>query len=112
MLRDEGYLLDIRYAAQAALRFIDGKSFEDFTADEQLQFAVIRALELIGEAARRFSDEYRTMHPSVPWSMMISMRNRILHEYDRVDLRIVWDTIQQDLPVLLRLIEPLIPPPS
>lgn len=98
MPRDEGYLLDIRYAAQATLRFVNGKSFEDFTADEQLQFAIIRALELIGEAARRVSDEYRIHYPTIPWQMMISMRNRILHEYDGLDLQIVWDTIQQDIP--------------
>ncbi|VFN07830.1 MAG: Uncharacterized conserved protein, contains HEPN domain, partial [Candidatus Kentron sp. G] len=76
----------------------------------QLQDSVIRRIEIIGEAARRVSPVMRERYPQIPWSEMVSMRNRMIHEYDDIDLPIVWNTVQQDLPALLRLIEPLVPP--
>jgi uncharacterized protein with HEPN domain len=72
--------------------------------------AISKALEIIGEAAARISAEMRTAHPEIPWSDIIGMRNRLVHEYLRVDLRKVSDTARDDIPPLIALIEPLEPP--
>ncbi len=110
MQRDEAYLLDILIAARKALRFLEGMSWEDFQQSELHQNAVMRPLEIIGEAARRVSQQTRDAHPEIPWEEMIGMRNRLIHEYFRVNLKAVWDTVHNDLPSLIALIEPLVPP--
>ena len=73
-------------------------------------YAIIRTLEVIGEAAGKVSQDFRDAHPEIPWKDLISMRNRLIHEYFQIDLDKVWDTVQKDIPSLIRLIEPLVPP--
>lgn len=110
MQRDREYLLDILEAAKLAIEYIGGKTKEEFFSDSQCQDAVIRRLEIIGEAARRISEETRTAYPDLPWSDMVSMRNVMIHEYDDVDLVIVWETIKNDLPQLVELLEKILGP--
>jgi uncharacterized protein with HEPN domain len=110
MSRDSVYLLDILKAGKLALSYLMGKTKEEFLRDTQCQDAVIRRLEVIGEAAGRVSSDTTTKYPDLPWNKMVSMRNIMIHEYDDVDLTIVWDTVQNDLPSLVALLEPLIPP--
>jgi uncharacterized protein with HEPN domain len=110
MNRDHVYLLDILEAAKLALSYVKGMTREAFLADTQCQDSVVRRIEIIGEASRRISGQMKALHPSVPWKEMISMRNLMIHDYDDVDMEIVWDTVQQDLPSLVALIEPLAPP--
>jgi len=110
MRRDEAYLLDILIAARKALQFLEGITWEEFKQSELHQNAVMRPLEIIGEAARRVSQQTRDAHPEIPWEEMIGMRNRLIHEYFRVNLKTVWDTVHNDLPPLIALIEPLVPP--
>ena len=110
MNRDRVYLLDILSAAGLAVSYAGGVSRESFLRDTKLQDSVIRRIEIIGEAARRISPETREALPGIPWSEMVGMRNLMIHDYDDVDLEIVWDTILQDLPRLITLIEPLVPP--
>ena len=95
---------DMLTFARKAVRFCEGKSREEFEQDEILQLAVVRIIELIGEAASRVPADVRGQYPSVPWSDIVGTRNRLIHGYDRVDLRIVWDTIQDDLPVLIEVL--------
>lgn len=109
MPRDEAYLLDILIAARKALQFLEGMTWQEFTQSELHQNAVIRPLEIIGEAARQVSPETRDAHPEIPWGQMIGMRNRLIHEYFRVNLTTVWETVQNDLPSLITQIEPLVP---
>lgn len=109
MLRDNAYLLDILEAARLALSYVEGLDREGFLNDTQLQDSVIRRLEIIGEAARRVSEETRQTHSEIPWREMTEMRNLVIHEYDDVDLEIVWSTVQRDLPQLIQWIGPLIP---
>ena len=109
MRRDADYLLDILQAARLARGFVSGKTFEGFCADMQCHFAAVRAIEVIGEAASRVSDTTRQEHPELPWRQMISMRNRLIHGYDELDLTVVWDTIHDDIPPLIALLEPLVP---
>ena len=110
MLRDRQYLLDILISARLAMTYVSGKTREEFLVDIQLQDAVIRRLEIIGEAARRISEPTRLAFPSLPWRQVVGMRNRIIHEYDDVDLAVVWDTVQDDLPLLIAELEKVIPP--
>jgi uncharacterized protein with HEPN domain len=94
------------------LGYVLGKTKEEFLRDSQCQDAVIRRLEIIGEAARRISQPTRARISQIPWAAMIGMRNLIIHEYDDVDLQVVWDTVQEHLPNLIQAIEPLVPPPE
>lgn len=110
MRRDPQSLLDILEAAKKACSYVAGKTQEEFLQDSLCQDAVIRRLEIIGEAARRLSPTARQTLPGLTWNAMIGMRNVLVHEYDDVDLSIVWDTVQKDLPSLIAIIEPLVPP--
>ena len=109
MQRDEAYLLDILIAARKALAFVEGMTWEAFSESELHQSAVIRPLEIIGEAAAHVSEPTRQEHPEIPWVQMVGMRHRLVHEYFRVDLDVVWETVQRDLPELIALLEPLVP---
>ena len=108
MRRDAVYLIDIIEAAKLVMSYVTEKSKEDFLADSQCQDAVIRRLEIIGEAARRISEEIRIQHASIPWKSMMGMRNLMIHEYDGVDLSVVWETVQKDLPVLMAKVEKIL----
>jgi uncharacterized protein with HEPN domain len=110
MRRDEAYLLDILIAARKALKFIEGIDREAFQRNELVQNAVMYPLEVIGEAAARISDDFKEAHPEIPWFKMIGQRNRLIHEYFRVNQGTVWDTIVNDLPGLIEQIEPHVPP--
>lgn len=88
-------------AAESALRFIQGRNRADLDRDEMLLFALVRAVEIIGEAASRVSDEGRTNAPRVPWSVVVGMRNRLVHAYFDIDRDILWTTVTQALPPLL-----------
>lgn len=108
--RDLAYLLDILIASRKALEFIKELSYSEFLKSELHQSAIIRPLEIVGEAASKISEDMKSLHPEIPWGEMIGMRNRLIHEYFDVNLATVWDTVQHDLPRLIALIEPLVPP--
>jgi uncharacterized protein with HEPN domain len=110
MRRNEAYLLDILIAARRAMSYMEGSSRAEFEQNEMLQDAIIRPLEIIGEAASRVSEDYQEAHPEIPWHKMIGMRNRLIHEYFRVNYGAVWDTVQDDLPELIRLLKSIVPP--
>ncbi len=73
--------------------------------NELTTLGIIRLLEIVGEASNAISVEFRALHPEVPWRQMIGLRNRLIHGYFAVDLDIVWDTIQKDLPPLVKTLE-------
>ena len=110
MPNDKDRLLDVLQAARRALGYVRGKTRRDFIEDPLLQDGVIRRLEIIGEAVRRISDEARAELPELPWRDMTSMRNLLIHEYNDVDLGMVWDTVQNDLPKLVSALENILPP--
>jgi uncharacterized protein with HEPN domain len=109
MRRDEVYLLDILIAARKAMLFVEGIDRSEFEDNEVIQNAVIRPLEIIGEASGKISKNFRKLHKEIPWGDMIDLRNRLIHEYFRMDSGAIWDTIHNDLPHLIELIEPLVP---
>ena len=108
MNHDSDYLTDIVLSARLILA-VEGVGQEQFFQDTRLQDSVIRRLESIGEAAGRVSPEFRAGHPQIPWGSMTGMRNRMIHGYDDIDMDIVWNTLQESVPSLLALVEPLAP---
>jgi uncharacterized protein with HEPN domain len=94
------YLRDILEYAEKAERFVQGLDFEAFERNEEKTLAVIRALEVIGEAARHIPGTLREIYPDVPWEDMVGMRSKLIHDYFGVDLKVVWRTVHEDLPPL------------
>jgi uncharacterized protein with HEPN domain len=94
------YLRDILEASQKAMQFVEGMSYEIFSNDEKTQYAVVRALTVIGEAAKKIPKSVQNRFPDVPWKLMAGMRDIVVHEYFRVDLKRVFETVRRDLPPL------------
>jgi uncharacterized protein with HEPN domain len=101
MRNDLAYLSDILDAAKAIQRFTAGVTREQFKANEEKYEAVNRKLEIMGEAARHLSPESREKFPDIPWNLITGMRNILIHDYDDVDLDVVWETCQRDIPSLI-----------
>ena len=99
------YLVDVINQARKALEFTAGMQFSDFVADEKTTYAVIRALEIIGEATRRTSAETLGRYPQIPWPRIVGLRNLLIHNYDEVRLQTVWDIVNLHLPYLLSILE-------
>ena len=94
------YVEDIADTMEKAEILLEGVSYEQFEDDFRINFAVVRALEIIGEAAKRLPMSVRERYPDIPWKGMAGMRDRIIHRYDTVDLQIVWDVVKRDIPVI------------
>ncbi len=102
--RKEDALRDICDSAEAAVRYISGVTFDQLQQNDVLQDALIRRLEIIGEATKRFSQsapEIRTAHPEIPWQAMAGMRDVLIHAYDNVDLEEVWRAVTVVIPSIL-----------
>lgn len=91
------YIDDIRDSIEAIKRYTAGVGKEDFFGSTEKQDAVYRRLEIIGEAANRLPDEFRNQYPLIPWTKIVGIRNVLIHEYDGIDLDLVWETIQKDI---------------
>ena len=83
-----------------AITIIEGRRRADLDSDRLLELGLVRLVEIIGEAAARVTTEFQQSHPQIPWPQVVAMRNRLVHGYDTVDLDVLWDTIQDDLPPL------------
>ena len=116
MSKDNAYLTDILKAAKAIERFVEGVTQASFLSNEEKYEAVNRKFEIIGEAARHLSPEARAQFPDIPWKLISAMRNILIHDYGDVDLVIVWETTQRDVPKLISVLEAhfakLPPPPG
>jgi len=102
------HLDDISQAAQKALDFVRGMVYQDFLVDDKTAFAVVRALEILGEATKRIPQEVRDLAPQVPWRSMAGIRDKLIHDYVSVDLEVVWRTVTEDLPPLVPMIQRVI----
>lgn len=97
----ENHLADLEENLLRAIEFVQNSTFEDFREDHRTQYAVVRALEIVGESSKRVPDWVRALEPAVPWKAMAGMRDRLIHAYDDVNLELVWSTIRVTIPPLL-----------
>ena len=95
-------------AANAAIGFVSGRTRAELDADRMLLFAVVRAIEIVGEAAVGIGPEARAVAPDVPWTAIVGMRNRLIHGYFDIDADIIWKTVTVELPALLPLLRRLL----
>ena len=102
------FVEDILDAMDKAEVLVEGFTYHGFEEDFRTNFAVIRALEIIGEATKRLPMSVREQYPEIPWTGMAGMRDRIIHGYDTVDLEIVWDVVKQDIPAIKPQIQQLL----
>ncbi len=109
MPRDDTTLLDILKAVRLAVEFKGTLDKSAFLEDLKTQSAILHQLLLLGEAVKRLSEEFRTQYPEIAWRQVVGMRDKLIHEYDQVDLDEVWQTVSADVPRLLALLEPLAP---
>jgi uncharacterized protein with HEPN domain len=100
------HMLD--YSREAAA-LIAGKTRGDLDIERTLNLALVRLLEIVGEAASRTTDEERLKYPSIPWSQIIGLRNRLIHGYDSVDFDVLFGIVSSDLPKLIAELEQLLP---
>jgi uncharacterized protein with HEPN domain len=97
-------------AAREAGRFVHNRRRDDLDHDRQLVWALVKAVEIIGEAAHQVSPDTREQLPGIPWSRIVGMRHRLVHAYFDINLDVLWKTVQEGLPPLVAEIEKLVPP--
>lgn len=104
---DKVYIGHILEAIQTIEDYKKGLNLESFLKNKMASDAIIRELEIIGEASNNISEDFQNEHPDVPWRKIIGIRNTLIHEYFGVNLKIVWDTVENDLPELKKYMEKL-----
>ncbi len=102
------FLLHIKDSIDQIISYIDNYTFEQFLNDRKTQDAVIRQLEMIGEATSNLTSTFKESNPEIPWREIADFRNVLAHEYWDVDMEIVWEAVQQDIPSLKNALLPLI----
>jgi len=105
---DRDWLADILIASRKIQRFAAGVGRTEFEADDMRESAVARQLEIVGEAAKNVSPEFRAAHPEIPWKAMAGMRDILIHAYRTVDRDVVWTAVTVSIPALIVSLEPLI----
>jgi uncharacterized protein with HEPN domain len=106
---DESSLWDMLDAALAIREFVQGKTPRDYLSERMLRGAVERHLEIIGEAARRISDDFKNAHPEIPWRKIVGQRNVLAHEYGEILHERIWNVAVHDIPALIEIVSPIIP---
>jgi len=110
--RDAAYLWDMLEAAKEVADMTTGVTLETFLNNRMLVRATERGVEIIGEAARRVSPEFQAAHISIPWRQIIGQRNILAHEYGQIDYELLFKTVRDDIPELIRQLTSLLPPLS
>ena len=105
---DRVRILHMIEAAESVEQFASGRKRGDLDTDRMLLFAIVRAIEVIGEAASRVTDETQVASPGVPWASIVGMRNRLIHGYFDIDSDVVWKTVKEEIPGLLRSLRLLV----
>ncbi len=93
---------------EKALSFVQGMDYDGFCTDDKAVYAVIRAFEIIGEAARQIPENVRQSHPEIQWREIAAMRNKLTHEYFGVNTKVIWRTVREDLPIIIPLLKKIL----
>ena len=104
----DDYLGDMLENAEKALSFVQGMDYDGFCMDEKAVYAVVRALEIIGEAARQIPEVIRQSNPEIPWREIAAMRNKLPHEYFGVNTKVIWRTVHEDLPFIVPFLKKML----
>lgn len=109
MNRDQAYLLDIAATCQTVIELLQGMNQSSFLEDKRTHLAVLYEIAIIGEIVKRLSPEFRQNYPEIPWKQMAGMRDKLVHDYNKVDLNLTWEVTQSSIPELLKFVLPLLP---
>ncbi len=109
MLKDEAVLLDIARFCQEIIDLTAGMDRDAFIGDRTKQLAVLYEIAVLGEAVKRLSMEFREAHPEISWKEIAGMRDKVIHQYDRIKVSVVWQSVNLDVPQLLQKLETLLP---
>ncbi|MDH5670339.1 MAG: DUF86 domain-containing protein [Nitrospira sp.] len=112
MQRDDSLLLDMLQAAKQIREYTTGLQESDFLQSRRDQDAVLLQFTVLGETAKRVSQDVQQAHPEIPWRKIMGLRNVVVHEYFHVDVRRAWKIASRDVPELIKVLEPLVPPES
>jgi uncharacterized protein with HEPN domain len=112
MQRDDSLLLDMLQAARQIREYTSGLEEVAFLNSRRDQDAVLLQCTVLGETAKRVSQDFRNAHPDIPWRKIMGFRNVVVHDYFQVDVRRVWKIASRDIPELINSLEPLVPPDS
>ncbi len=96
----ENYIRDIIDSINKSLKFVEGMKYEDFVKDDKTVFAVIRALEIIGEAVKNIPIGVRNKYPFIPWRELAGIRDKLIHQYFGVKLDVIWKAVKEEIPPL------------
>ena len=107
--RDKVYLWDMLKAARGVASSMERLSFAQYADDENLRLATERRIEIIGEAARRISAEFKEAHQEIPWRLIVDQRNMLIHAYDEIDNERIWGLVQHEIPRLVEQLNELMP---
>ncbi len=98
------FVNDIYNNMHKAVKYVGNMDYNAFAADDKTNYAVIRCLEIIGEASKNIPDSVRNNYPEIPWRTMAGMRDKVIHNYFGVQLKIVWRVVKEDIPELIKKI--------
>jgi len=104
---DRVRLLHMIEAAENAVQFVSNRQRSELDTDRMLQFALVRAIEIVGEAASKVSDDTRSAHAGIPWKAIVGMRNRLVHAYFEINADILWVAATVEIPALLAQLQAL-----
>lgn len=107
--RDTVYIWDMLNAAQGVVSHLHGVTYEQYSADENLRLATERRIEIIGEAARRVTSDFKEAHPEIPWRLIVDQRNVLIHSYDEVEDERIWRLAMGEIPRLIEQLTTLLP---
>jgi len=109
-MRDDDFvrLRHMLDAGREALEFTEGRRRDELDRDRMLTLSLMKAIEIVGEAAFKISEATRAEHPEIPWQQIVGMRHRLVHSYFDINLDVLWQTVEEDLPTLITLIEPVV----